>query len=729
MHYLVEAVARSNAHAEAVCAWDGSLTYSNLNYLSSLAARRLGKLGVGPGVYVPFAFEKSLWTVVATLAILKAGGAFVPLDPNHPTSRLQEILASTNAPLVVCSELFASRFMDLGKRVVVISARTTPLQKAKTSSDLFSPLVHPRDPIFVLFTSGSTGKPKGMVHEHGAICTHAITHGQVMGYHGARVLQFAAHTFDVAIIDIFTTLIFGGCVCIPSEEERQMDIVGAINNMRADYAILTPSFARLIKPLEVPTLKTLAVGGEALPQDGLREWLDKVSLIQIYGPAEVGICLTMEMDLNTRAETVGFPLPNCSCWLVDTSDPHRLVPVGAVGELIVAGPSLAREYLNDEARSRASFLENLSWAKSLGLADARFFKTGDLLRYNTDSFDGSFDFVGRKDAQLKVRGQRVEPGEIEHHIACIPGVAISMVARPDRGCFAGQLVAIVEMRSEVSSQVRTEPISLCPDQSITLQHLKSHLSKSLPLYMIPTVCLVIRSMPFVPSLKINRKMVEAWLSDMSTAPSKMAEASMVDLKCSPLSSTELTAIVISNKVAELVASTDCERRTVLSNHDFNLQVTGVDSIQIITLYMFLQKSYGVKIPMNRLLDSTLTIRELAKVIDCRNNPNQCDKALHRIDVYQKYEIFSQGLFRTTVESLNHRLNGKHETGSDLRLNFFVTGATGYLGSGILQALMERPHINVFAHVRCEEESSGLRRIIKSGTDMGWWRDDYVSRIQ
>ena len=245
MHKLVEGRVREIPSSQAVCAWDGSLTYSQLDMLSNIAARRLTCLGVGPGVYVPFAFEKSKWAVVASLGVLKAGGAFVPVNPRDPHARLIEILRNVNADVVVTMEAFVATFEGLVKHIEVISTDTMHQRPIIAgSSEYIRPnglsssnikTVSPKDPIFVLFTSGSTGKPKGMIHEHGAICTHATTHGEAMGYHGARVLQFAAHTFDVAIIDIFTTLIFGGCICIPSEEDRRNNIVEVINNMRVDY--------------------------------------------------------------------------------------------------------------------------------------------------------------------------------------------------------------------------------------------------------------------------------------------------------------------------------------------------------------------------------------------------------------------------------------------------------------------------------------------------------------
>ncbi|KAL8975787.1 MAG: hypothetical protein Q9205_008076, partial [Flavoplaca limonia] len=370
LHHLIESIARQCPEAEAVCAWDGSLNYRTLMTLAENAAQRLRAQGVKPGVYVPFVYEKSMWAIVACLAILKAGGAFVPISVHEPSSRLLAILKNINARIIVTSRQLETRLRAFVVSILVIDASTMILDN-NGACEVHSYTCHhalvekghpvevqPEDPVFVLFTSGSTGQPKGMIHSHESISTQWLLQGKVLGYQGARVLQFAAHTFDVFIIDVFTALLYRGCVCIPSEQDRQNNIIGVINKMQANYATLTPSFAGLIEPSEVPTLRTLAIGGEALPQDRVQRWAEK-----IYGPAEVGICLAIDMKPNTSPETVGFPLPNASCWLVDPEDSDCLVPVGATGELVVAGPSLALGYLNDDAKTQACFISAPLWAR------------------------------------------------------------------------------------------------------------------------------------------------------------------------------------------------------------------------------------------------------------------------------------------------------------------------------------------------------------------------------
>ena len=733
MHNLISAKSDQMPNSEAVCSWEGSLTYLELNRLSSVAAERLRSVGVEPGAYVPFAYEKTIWTVVTMLAILKAGGAFVPLNPQDPRARLEQILQGVGARVVVTSTGFVGLFEEIVEKVVVISNQSIASSDLKDSNGCDKSLrttvrsARPEDPIFVLFTSGSTGTAKGMIHNHSSICTHALSHGRAMGYQGARVLQFAAYTFDVAIIDTFTTLLFGGCICIPSEEERRNGIVDVINSLRADYAILTPSFAGVIDPAEVPTLNTLAVGGEALPQERIQRFAEKVRLIQIYGPAEVGICLTMEMRLGTRPETVGRALENSSCWLVDPDDSDRLVPIGTVGELVVAGPSLAQGYLNDAERTARSFIAAPAWAQQMGLPSARFYKTGDLLRYNLDTLDGTFDFIGRKDAQIKLRGQRIEPGEIEYHIGHLPGVTVCMATRPEYGCFAGELVAVVQLHdeSDQATRVRDEPLCLAHVQSLQIEVVRDHLEKVLPGYMVPSACLVVNCMPFVPSLKVDRRRVEKWLAGMETRPIEEPQNLFAPLNCS-----EKTAISISMKISEYVALKDRKHCLRLQGHDFRLQDVGVDSIQIISLSLFLQREYAVKVPMKVLLSSRLTIRDLSCLIDGPSLPRVNGQTLHfsqeltHLDIREEGALLSRKLFdEIGPQAQNINLG----TQTPIR-NVLVTGATGYLGTAILHRLLAVPTIHVYALVRCSNPVSGLQKLRETTVAQGWWQEAYVARV-
>lgn len=726
LHHLVHRSVHATPLAEAVCAWDGSLQYAELDALSSKLAETLTRAGVGPGVYVPFAFEKTLWTVVATLAIAKAGGAFVPLDPQHPRARIQEILGVVNAKVVVTSELYGSVFSDLVDTVLIASSKTLSVHKSNELEDQFLSKSKPEDPVFVLFTSGSTGQPKGMVHQHAAICSHTIAHGEAMGFHGARVLQFAAHTFDVAIIDIFTTLAFGGCVCIPSEEDRKNDLIGAINNLRVNFAILMPQVARLIRPSDVPTLRTLAVGGEPLPPDCIDRWADKITFIQIYGPAEVGICLMTPMTRRTLPQTVGYPLSNCGCWLVSPEDPHRLVPVGAVGELVVAGSSLALGYLNNAEKTRMSFPGGLDWAKQLAPQFQRFYMTGDLLRYNTGKFDGSFDFVGRKDSQIKLRGQRIEPGEIEHCIDSLPGVSVSLVFLPHRGCYAGELVAVIEMSQTKPRQslAAKNHITAAVNQCLPSDVLKQYLSEKLPGYMIPTVHVEVHGLPFTPSMKLDRRCVKEWLEGLHSRPTAKAEGSLTELNPSALDVEELAANELSVKIAQLISPQGTSNRQSLEGRDFRIHEAGINSIHIMSLSMFIQRKFRTKVPMDLLLGSRVTVREIASIID-QSKQSASHRRSSVVDVMQKSEALTQLLF-AQIEA--HPLESRPRKSRSIR-NVLLTGATGYLGSAIMRQLLQNTNIMVYALVRCSSEADGLQRIVHTAVAMGWWKSSYDQRVR
>lgn len=746
LHHLVEGIAQRMPEAEAISAWDGSLDYQTLDALSSAAGRRFRGYGVRPGVYVPFAYDKSLWTVVACLGILKAGGAFVPISVHEPTARLLAILKGIDARVLVTSRQLEAKYRAFVVNVVVIDANTMDAGRHWTSGIEEHSCngrkeyedqqeVQPTDPVFVLFTSGSTGQPKGMIHDHASICTQWLIQGEALGYHGARVLQFAAHTFDVFIIDVFTALLYGGCVCIPSEEARQNDIVGVINKMKADYATLTPSFAGLIEPSEVPTLKTLSIGGEALPQDRVQRWAEKVRLIQIYGPAEVGICLAVDMKPGTRPETVGYPLPHCSCWLVDPKDSECLVPIGAVGELVVAGPSLATGYLNDPAKTQACFIGAPSWARAMGLPFTQFYKTGDLLRLNTT--DGSFYFVGRKDSQIKLRGQRIEPGEVEYHLGTLPGLAHAMVTKPEGGAYAGQLVAVVQTRIDQGyfrKHSHTQ-ITISVQPKLSLSVVRESLSKLMPSYMVPAVLLEVDAMPCVPSMKIDRRSVQAWLLGLTSLPAAAVAERF------PVIVEEGTARCIGQAAADLLKKTDSDGYSQCAMpRDFVLQDTGIDSIQIISLAMFIKKKFGVKVPTRKLLDPATTIRDLANFVDTQTWQMLEGHSTHLsngasskpFDIIREFESLCKELevslyHSPTTAAVIPFVHDHHPP--KVAHNVFLTGATGFLGTAILHNLLEHhPTTRIYALIRCPTEQEGLLRLLQALDSQGRWQPAYLSRL-
>ena len=513
VHDQFEERANLQPESSAVCAWDGEFSYQALNTISTQIAKAISNR-VSPGKPVPVCFEKSAWAIIAMLAVLKAGGAYVPLDPASPKSRLRTIIRDLNCGLFLCSETQHQHLSDLGTSVVAIGPSSEAARVCDANDAVVLPEVTPHSPAFILFTSGSTGKPKGVVIEHRGFCYGARHHGSAFHIdHRSRVFQFAAHVFDVSFSDIFTTLIRGGCVCVPSDYDRVNDLAGAITKANANYAFLTPTVANTLKPEDVPSLKTLVIGGEAPTQNVLRRWVDYVNLVVVWGPAECTVYSTghEHTRANDDPADIGSPI-GAHVWLTEPDNPNRLAPIGTVGEILVEGPIVAKGYFNDPEKTGESFLVNPDWTKLQNSDGAlrRFYRTADMGRYLSD---GTIQFIGRQDNQVKVRGQRVELSEIEHQAREHKLVEHCLAFYPQHGPFKNQLTAIFTLVHEKKPDNLTGSFEVLPQKSTkaTIISIKKHLVARVPPYMVPVAFVGVQSIPLMPSGKLNRTKVKDWL--------------------------------------------------------------------------------------------------------------------------------------------------------------------------------------------------------------------------
>lgn len=237
VHDLIAEKSALRPEAQAICAWEGAMTYSELEAASTALANHLAGLGVGPEQIVPLCFKKSLWMVVSMLAVLKAGAAFAPLDPEHPQSRQEEILRQTNAKVILASETH-STLWDKGKYTVVTVSQLSlgdMLLEPTTKTATHTLQVQPHNAAYTIFTSRSTGVPKGVIMNHSAASTGCLSHSQVFGYQqDIHVLQFSVFTFDAFINKTLTIMIYGRCICIPSEEDRRDNLIPFINGSQAN---------------------------------------------------------------------------------------------------------------------------------------------------------------------------------------------------------------------------------------------------------------------------------------------------------------------------------------------------------------------------------------------------------------------------------------------------------------------------------------------------------------
>ncbi|EFQ25776.1 amino acid adenylation domain-containing protein [Colletotrichum graminicola M1.001] len=525
VHELIERQARRRPAAPAIYAWDGEMSYRELDEAADVVVSHITSLGIGPGAYVALCFDKSLWYSVALLGVLKSGNAFVPIDVKNPTSRRLEILQQLgiggNSGLVICSSSQASSLKHLSGHMLQL-----PCTKLDAKLRRPSLTVSVDHPAYVIFTSGSTGTPKGVAVNHRAYTYALQAHsGGIRIDQDSRVLQFASYGFDTSMEDHLTTLAVGACLCVPSDEDRHTlpGLASFARSSGANWAHLTPSFAAMLSPSLLPTIRYMVLGGEPMTADNIRTWScpsPGPQLIQVYGPSECCVTSTITQPVLPDGDPtdIGTALPNCKTWIVKPSDPDSLQVVGAVGELLVEGPILAKGYLGDAERTSMAFVEGLRWAP-----DKRLYRTGDLVRYDSA---GHLHFVGRRDTQVKLRGQRIELGEIERQLALNPSVQHCLLLVPGSGPCAGRLIAIVAPREAETPDMKTRPpdvsvppssMEFCEDTLWVdcVDDLRSFLVERLPAYMNPDIWVLVRAIPRNSSGKLDRRNAARWLEGLA----------------------------------------------------------------------------------------------------------------------------------------------------------------------------------------------------------------------
>ncbi|CAG8126482.1 unnamed protein product [Penicillium olsonii] len=699
VHRLIAQNNFSQPNAPAICAWDGELSYTELESLSSKLAAHLINVGVGPDVFVPLCFEKSMWTIVAMLATLKAGGAFVAMDASQPISRMQNVVKDVNAHVVLYSEEQLSRAPGLAAKAIAVGPGMRELNTPRTPP---TP-VTPSNAAYVIFSSGSTGTPKGSVIEHRAFSTAAISQKEGLQM-GTRVLQFASYAFDASILEILSTLVQGGCVCVPSESERRGNISEAITRMNVDWAVLTPSFVNTIDPTTVPTLTTLALAGEAMSAAHVAAWTPYVRLVNGYGPSECCVCTTSNRRVlpGTASNNIGTAVGSAS-WITDRDDHNKLAPIGAIGELLIEGNILARHYLNNPEKTEAAFISAPAWIP--GARSQRLYKTGDLVKYAPD---GSILFIGRKDTQVKIRGQRVELGEIEYHLNLPADVSQSVVSYPKTGLYAQKLVGILELTSTAGDDLSVVPTAEFQRSGFQLSALTHGLSETLPVHMIPIIWIVVRKIPSSSSTKIDRKVVDQWLAKLPSNFEPTLGITREGPTTSALRASEDKALAISKKIESLVNRED----SPLHGRDFNISSMGIDSVQVISLASFIKQTYGVKVDVSRVLDGQMTVRGLAAFIDAELS-GTVQEALPAFDAMKEASALVNDIIKNSMP----------------QKTVFVTGGTGFLGTQILRQLCDRPDVGrVIAHVRASSPSDAFIRIKDAAVRAQWWSDYYLTKL-
>ncbi|EAQ87858.1 hypothetical protein CHGG_04477 [Chaetomium globosum CBS 148.51] len=636
IHDLVHLQSLAQPNAQAVCAWDGQLTYAELDSLSLNLAHHLVGLGVCPEAPVLMMFEKSFWAVVAHLAILRAGGVVVPVGHNHPVQRVQGIIQATGARVLLSSKEYKLH-CGLVPHVLAVNQHLMsglPSRKQGPACEV----INATNAAFIIFTSGSTGVPKGVVLEHRALATSLKTHVDLFaGPTAPRALQFASYTFDGSIAETFIPLISGGCVCVPSEEDRVSNLAAAMETMRVSFACLTPTVAGFLQPETVPSLKTLLFVGEALKREVVARWVGGgVQTWNAYGPSECSITSTCSrLSDKNEVPSIGTAVPGSNVWVVDPLEHHCLVPVGVPGELLLEGPLLARGYLGDGEKTAAAFITNPAWLECFDFgpkSGRRFYRTGDLVR---QAPDGSLMYLGRRDMQVKLHGQRLEIGEIEHWVKKILGVqagaaVAGLLTREGENSGAGEpvLSVAVEMDRHAESEAGLEqdqrgesPFSLLPlsdNKRELLARLRDSLSKVLPSYMVPRLYIPVDKLPTTDSGKLDRRVV--WATIQQSRRSSQYSVATDHTKVAPDTDT-------GRQLQKLwAAALRIPPQDIGAGDDFFL--SGGDSIS--AMRVVAKARGGTRMPLAVAdIFQHPVLADLAKVIDARQSENAHQQSSYR----------------------------------------------------------------------------------------------------
>jgi amino acid adenylation domain-containing protein len=481
IHAWIAARAAQAPLAVAIRSGQKSLTYVELEAKSNALAGLLRAGGVGPGSLVATAFPGCPEAIVAIVAVLKSGAAYVPVDFDR-TERSNFILRDTEPKVLLTLDAFTPRFATEVVSTLAVDFDALPSATASDEAGRRPVTVGPRDLAYVIYTSGSTGNPKGVCVEHGSLCN--LVSGQIDAFAitpASVVLQFASLTFDASVSEIFTALCAGASLRVADRQELTPG-EPLLATLRDGVTVVTlpPSLLTVLPEDRLPDLATVVSAGERCMDQVIARWSKGRRFINAYGPTEATVCATMHRGTaGASGAVVGSPLPGVAAYILDGHG--RELPHAAKGELYLSGACLARGYWKQPELTAARFMPD-PFSSQPG---ARMYRTGDLARCTEQ---GWIEFLGRSDFQVKLRGFRIEPGEVEQALLSQPDITDAAVVADRAGTPEARLVAYVVLRAPTISEFE----------------LKRRLREFLPGYMIPSQLIPIAAMPVTASGKIDR---------------------------------------------------------------------------------------------------------------------------------------------------------------------------------------------------------------------------------
>jgi amino acid adenylation domain-containing protein/non-ribosomal peptide synthase protein (TIGR01720 family) len=516
IHQIFEAQAERIPGAPALVFDGQTLTYAEVNARANGLAHHLRAQGAGPEQLVAIALERTPEQLIALLAVLKAGAAYVPIDPSYPADRVAYMLEDSRAQLIITRTGLAERLPAHGAAPVYLDTWAPGADEPDSNPAL---LTTPANLAYVIYTSGSTGRPKGTLLAHRGLCNVTEAQVRTLGVgEDRRMLQFASLSFDASIFEIAMAWRVGAALYLPTDAQRMPGpaLAGFLAETEINTVTLPPTALLAMEGAELPALRTISVAGEACPAALVERWAPGRHFFNLYGPTETTIWATAQVcAADAGAPPIGVPIANTQCYVLDPQ--LRPMPVGVPGELYLGGVGLARGYLGRPELTAERFVPN-PFTASPG---SRLYKTGDRVSWRAD---GRLEFLGRIDFQVKLRGFRIELGEVEAALAQHPAVReLVVVARTDE---PGQTYLAAYVVPEPDA---AETADALPGQ------LRAFVRERLPDYMQPSTITVLPAMPLNANGKIDRKALpaptrqRAQLDNPFVAPRDSLECQLVQI--------------------------------------------------------------------------------------------------------------------------------------------------------------------------------------------------------
>ena len=481
VHELFEEQEARAPEAIAVRLGSKELSYRELNLRANKLAWYLRGLGVGPEVLVGIFTDRSIEMLVGLLAVLKAGGAYLPLDPEYPPERIRFMIEDSQARVVLTQNSLLHRLPNSAAQTICLDADCSAF--SNENSENVQSLALPDNLAYVIYTSGSTGRPKGVLVAHRGVTNVIEASCKSLEINrSSRILQGASLSFDASVLEIFMALAGGATLCLMGQAASGTELARLLSDYAITTIAITPSQLDTIPDGEYPALQTLIVGGEACSTTTAARWSRGRRLFNAYAPTEATVYATAMQYVEDEGDVprLGRPISNMQIYLLDQH--LRPVPIGITGEIHIGGVGLARGYLNQRGLTAERFVPD-SFSRIPG---ARLYKTGDLARFLGD---GEIEFVGRVDQQVKVRGFRIELGEVETVLGQHPGVREAVVVARADAPGGKRLIAYVVGREE------SPP---------TASEMRDYLKRTVPEYMVPSAFVVLDALPLTATGKVDR---------------------------------------------------------------------------------------------------------------------------------------------------------------------------------------------------------------------------------